>query len=165
MGGSGDLLLAGDLGEKLFGVLCHLALAAPAAHRHRDRRSGIRVVVAATNWALVISGLGDLGEQSGRILFKLGQAPPAAKPNLHLDGSAAIRSFSFHWADFVHWASEGGEQGQHQSADNKRDNFHRLFGAILFRILQSFPEARSLSRPPLSSTGILVKSLGSIRDT
>lgn len=139
MGGSGVLLLAGDLGEKLLGVLCHLALAAPAAHRHRDRRSGIRVVVAATNWALVISGLGDLGEQSGRILFKLGHAPPAAKTNLHLDGSATIRSFSFHRADFVHWAGEGGEQRQHQSADNKRDNFHRLFGVILFKNQSNFP--------------------------
>ena len=140
MGGSGVLLLAGNLGEKLLGVFCHLALAASAAHRYRDCRSGIWIVVAATNWALAISGLGDLAEQSGRILFKLGQAPAAAKTNLHFDGSAAIRSFSFHWADFVHWASEGGEQGQHQSADNKRDNFHRLFGAILFKILLRFPE-------------------------
>ena len=145
MGESGVLLLAGDLGEKLLGVFCHLALAASAAHRYRNCCSGIWIVVAATNWTLAISGFGDLGEKSGRILFKLGQAPPAAKTNLDLDGSATIRSFSFHRADFVHWASEGGEQGQHQSADKKRDNFHRLFGVILLRI----PLALKLSSPPL----------------
>lgn len=109
MGGSGVFFLAGDLGKKLLGVFSHLALAASAAHRHRNCRSGIWIVVAATNRALAISGLGDLGEKSGRILFKLGQTPPAAKTNLNLDGSAAISSFSFHWADFVHWAGEGGE--------------------------------------------------------
>ena len=139
MVGSGALLLARDLGEKLLGGFCHLALAASAAHRHRDCRSGIWVVIAATNWALPISGLGDLGEKSGWILFKLGHAPPAAKTNLHLDGGATVRSFSFHRANFVHWAGEGGEQRQHQSADNKRDNFHRLFGIFPFRIRANLP--------------------------
>ena len=126
MGESGILLLAGDLGEKLFGVFCHLALAASATHRHRNCRSGIWIVVAATNWTFAIS------------------------------------SFSFHRADFVHRAGEGGEQRQHQSADNKRNNFHRFSGGPCLGPSQIVPSAFSLSSPPYKITGIPAKRLALI---
>ena len=124
---SGVLLLGGDLGEKLLGIFCHLALAAPAAHRHRNCRSGVWIVVAATDRALAIIGLSDLTEKSGRVLFELGQTPTTAESDLNLDGSAPIGGFAFHRTDFIYGTSEGGGQGQYQPTDNERNDFHRFW--------------------------------------
>ena|GEM_PF-3545417 len=112
-GRSGTFLSASDLGEKLLWGFGYLALTASTAHGYGNCCSCIWIVVAATDRALSVGGLGDFAKKSDRVFFKLSQASTAAETYLDLDGSAAIGGFSFYRADFIHWTGEDGQKGQH----------------------------------------------------